>query len=136
MSNPFPATLPPALHPLVNEEGQVQVAWQQFLVALRTWVAKFESEAEALPAAGASTSFVHGLSAPPKLIQAWLTCTATDIGWAEGDVVQAQGAALWADTSAIWVLVPSTGLALPDKSTGTLTAIDPTKWTLLVRGWL
>jgi hypothetical protein len=97
--------------------------------------------------AAASVVNAHNLGAIPSLVQARLKCTSADLNYSVGDeVIIHAGAYDSAGGYGIMLLPDATNInirysdsvgvfILPNKTTGGTTAIDPTKWQLIVSAW-
>jgi hypothetical protein len=88
----------------------------------------------------------------PKLITATLRCSSAELAYAIDDEVSVSNAGAYAtsfsvdfhgqfglvygaDDTDVFYRVMSGGFILPDKGTGALAPIDPTKWKLIIRAW-
>jgi len=100
--------------------------------------------------ANTTQTFAHGLGSVPELISYTLTCTSADAGYAVGDKIQIPlnngqsysnnnyGYTTQVTTTDISIaIVNGTGpLVIVNKSTRALTALDETKWTLVVQAYV
>ena len=106
-----------------------------------------------LPGSGLALTIAHGLGAIPQIVRAVLVCTATDLGWAEGDEVDIfsatadlQGSGTYEDNDMAAFTVGadatnitiaeaqySQGIQLCNKTGGVMgNAITPAKWGIRV----
>lgn len=90
---------------------------------------------------GASASIPHGLGARPFLVEGVLICKDSDLGYSVGDMIPLSGC----DTSDITVFASATNIGFRCKNIieirlvntqGQLTALNNTKWKLVIKGVL
>ena len=90
-------------------------------------------------------TLTHGLGGVPSLVQATLVCQTGQANYTAGDVVLAAlGGANGADygysatltSTSIVVRISGNGFVLPDKTSGTETALTAANWKLIFRAWL
>jgi hypothetical protein len=108
----------------------------------------FTSTNLAISSAG-TLSVAHGLGAAPSLVQARLKCTSANLNYstsdeaiiplgATGDGSLNVGLSCVPDASNLVIRYgqnPASAFVLIDKSTGSASAIDNTKWVLILRAW-
>lgn len=108
----------------------------------------YTSPDQTITSAG-SLTLAHGMGSIPKLVQASLKCTTTDLGYSVGDEVFVSGGQdAYGSTVSVGVsIVPDatnltvrfgshTGaFAILNKSTGVLGAITNGSWSFVVRAW-
>lgn len=150
LTGPFPVTYRGAA--LVGGE---LVAGENFLVSENTAantfeligptaIERFTSAPFTVPATNTAVNTAHGLGAMPFDWISYVVCNIADQGWVPGQVVkldqpsqQNAGLALSADAVNVTVYMSSGGVFLPmPASTGDTFAIDPTKWSMIVKAWL
>ena len=90
-------------------------------------------------------TLTHGLGGIPSLVQTTLVCQTGQASYTAGDVVLAAlGGANGADygysatltSTSIIVRISGNGFVLPDKTTGTETALTAANWKLVFKAWL
>ena len=99
------------------------------------------------PTAGTLKTQAHGLGRHPSLVMAFLENTSAELGWTAGMRVsivsagpldsgggsQAQGFSLGSDTTNVFGVIGSFGVAVYHKSTFVYSTIDSTKWKVILR---
>lgn len=98
--------------------------------------------------AAATTTQTHGLGGIPTLVQARLICTSADDSYSVNDEVPISlngtdgalntGAAVVADATTLTIRFgqnPGASFAILDKTGGTASQIDNTKWVFVIRAW-
>lgn len=117
--------------------------------AISSQVKLFTSSALAVPAAGSSATVAHGLGAAPFTQNAMLQCAVSELGYTVGDKVSVPGVVNRnaglpvglqliidnGDTTNIRYLVGSSGIELPNKATGTTSAITLSSWRVIITAW-
>jgi hypothetical protein len=89
-------------------------------------------------------TFNHGLNKAPDRTQIYLQCTSADAGYSLGDrvplsefiQVSAEPAFTVQITSSQVVVTEAAAASVVDPSTGTLTAITASSWSIYVKGWV
>jgi hypothetical protein len=108
----------------------------------------YTSPDQTITSAG-SLTLAHGMGSIPKLVQASLKCTTTDLGYSVGDEVFVSGGQdAYGSTVSVGVsIVPDAtnlnirfgsnagAFAILNKTTGTLGAITNGSWSFVVRAW-
>lgn len=102
----------------------------------------FKSSPIAFAAGDDSATVAHGLGVIPEFVEAWLACTDTDAGYAVGISMQCPSFAAtnWfgiqpyvVDATYIGYVVGNGGVNLPHATTGANTALNLTKWRLILK---
>jgi hypothetical protein len=105
---------------------------------------KFEQSGIAITAAAQTYSVAHGLGATPSEARIDMVCTATDMGYAVGDVIDAISEAyyaagdnskltLWRNPTNVGIAYNGSRLSVAHKTTSAHAIADPTKWTFTIR---
>jgi hypothetical protein len=126
---------------LLMNAGATAPAW-----ATLPFTQSFESTQQIITSGG-SLTLAHGLSAQPKLYQAYLKCTTAEDGYSIGDEVainphiggpgENSGLSLVPDATNINVRFGNgtTAFSIVRKDTGQTTGTTNTSWRLIVRAW-
>lgn len=113
------------------------------------FTAKFSSLGSAIPAAGSTISFAHGLGAKPFGVILLLQCTATNAGYSSGDTVMLppgilyngtffSGFSIYYDATNVNLIMSSQNsvLTIAAKTTGIATQIANGDWNIAVEAWV
>lgn len=121
-----------------------ELIFSDMLAELATWdLAQFESAAYVLTASAVATE-AHGLGARPNRVWGVLQCVSAELGFAVGDEIPIGQVATTAGVQVLNVSADSTNIEIikgagapaicrKDATIGTVTAIDISKWRVIVR---
>ena len=109
------------------------------------WVPPFTTEyvsPEQTIALGATTNLSHGLGRLPKLAQLSLVCKTAELGCSVGEEItvardannNSSGADVFRSSTNLRVVVGGSAVLVFNAS-GSIIAITPTNWRLIVRAW-
>ena len=98
----------------------------------------------ATPVLGSQFTVTHGLGVRPDNVWALITCATANAGYAVGDIVVLNpngaggggatqaGVGVFADATTAGAIVSTSNIQVPNKGTGTMTAITLANWTIQV----
>lgn len=119
--------------------AQLLYAIDEFRFDVADYDSGLQSMATVLDA-GAPVDFPHGLAATPSRVDCTAICTAADIGYSVGDVVEGTGGGgipiklAW-DATNITVITNGAQFRIFHKNATAFQNVDKSKWSLRLRAW-